>query len=570
MQNETIRKRLEGSPRLKKLIDRLVMNQVETRPRWFVRLLAPLYQQRGRHSVIHRSVRMDTPPYRRFSLGAYSVVESFACINNAVGDVVIGHHTRIGLHNTVIGPVSIGNHVNLAQGITVTALNHQFNDPHRRIDEQGITTTPVTICDDVWVGAHAVILPGVTIGSHSVVAAGAVVTGDVPPPLARGRSAGKNHQKVMRIGIEAQRIFRKNKHGMDYVVLQEIKELQQLDTRNEYFVFVAPGDDRCLEDTRNVHVIETGSNFYPLWEQFSLPRAARELELDLLHCTSNTAPLRCKIPLVLTLHDIIFLEPRDQQNRSLYQNLGWLYRRLVVPRVLRRCRRIITVSEFERRNILAKLRIPEKRITMIYNGYNEWFRPTADARQVYRKYIDAPGYFLFLGNTDPKKNTERTLIAYSRYLEKSKVKRKLLLADLDKAYLDDIIDRHQLSNIRHRIVMPGYIPNNHLPFIYNHAFAFLYTSLRESFGIPLLEAMACGTPVITSNTSSMPEIAGAEAILVNPEDSDAIADKMIELEEDEGLYRKQEEMGLERAGQFSWRRTAELLLDVYESVYKHG
>jgi acetyltransferase-like isoleucine patch superfamily enzyme len=123
---------------------------------------------------------MDTPPYRRFSLGEKSVVESFSCINNAVGDVVIGHHTRIGLHNTIIGPVSIGNHVNLAQGITVTALNHNFFDPFQPIDEQGVTTSSVIIEDDVWVGANAVILPGVTIGRHSVIAAGAVVTHDVP------------------------------------------------------------------------------------------------------------------------------------------------------------------------------------------------------------------------------------------------------------------------------------------------------------------------------------------------------------------------------------------------------
>jgi acetyltransferase-like isoleucine patch superfamily enzyme len=181
MNQEGIRSKFKDNPKWKKFFDWVIMNQVQTRPRWFVRLLAPLYQHRGRHSVIHASVRMDTPPYRRFNLGDYSVIESFCCINNAVGDVLIGDYTRIGLHNTVIGPVTIGSHVNLAQGITVTALNHNFEDPNKRIDEQGISTTPVTIEDDIWIGANAVVLPGVTIGSHSVVAAGAVVTKDVPP-----------------------------------------------------------------------------------------------------------------------------------------------------------------------------------------------------------------------------------------------------------------------------------------------------------------------------------------------------------------------------------------------------
>lgn len=181
MNKETIRARLKNSPALKRMLDLLIMNQRDARPRWYIRLLAPLYQQRGRGSKIYGSVRMDTPPYRRFVLGRRSVVESFCCINNAVGDVIIGDNTRIGLHTTVIGPVEIGSNVNLAQGIVVTALNHNFTDCTRRIDEQGISTAKVTIGNDVWIGANATVLPGVTIGNHSVVAAGAVVTKDVPP-----------------------------------------------------------------------------------------------------------------------------------------------------------------------------------------------------------------------------------------------------------------------------------------------------------------------------------------------------------------------------------------------------
>ena len=370
----------------------------------------------------------------------------------------------------------------------------------------------------------------------------------------------------MKIGIEAQRIFRKNKHGMDYVVLQEIRELSRMQTPHEFYVFVKPGDDPCVESTEHVHIIELRCPSYPLWEQWALPRAVHRYGIQLLHCTSNTAPLWSPVPLVLTLHDIIFLEPRDKQNHSIYQNLGWLYRRLVVPRILPHCRRIITVSDFELQNIIGKLHIPRERMAMIHNGYNDWFRPVDDKDEVYKKYISNKGYFFFLGNTDPKKNTERTLVAYAKYLRQSMTKRRLLMADLNKEYLDDIIRRNGIEDIRQHIVMPGYIVNSDLPYVYNNAFAFLYTSLRESFGIPLLEGMACGTPVITSNTSSMPEIGGSEAILVNPESSDDIAQAMLRLETDAAFYEKQRQIGLQRVKLFSWRKTTEQLLKVYQEL----
>ena len=370
----------------------------------------------------------------------------------------------------------------------------------------------------------------------------------------------------MKIGIEAQRVFRDNKHGMDYVVLQEIRLLQQIDKSNEYFVFVKPGPDHCLEPTSNFHIVEVSCPSYPLWEQWALPRAARKAGVNILHCTSNTAPIFTDIPLVLTLHDIIFLEPRDKNNKSLYQNLGWMYRRLVVPRILGKCRKIITVSNYEYENIVAKLNIPRGRMQMIYNGYNEWFKPVVDKECAYGKYIDKSGYFFFLGNTDPKKNSERTIVAYASYLRQSDVKRKLLVADLGDEIVNDILKRNDIEYARNHIVTAGYIENKDLTSVYNAAFAFLYTSLRESFGIPLLEGMACGTPVITSNTSSMPEIAGVDAALVDPLDSASITDMMLKLENDMDYYDKIRDYGLNRVKLFSWRRTAESLLALYEEV----
>ena len=373
----------------------------------------------------------------------------------------------------------------------------------------------------------------------------------------------------MKIGIEAQRIFRQRKHGMDYVVLEELKRLQKMETGHELFVFVKPGPDRCLQSSPGFHVVELNGPSYPLWEQVALPLAACRYGIDLLHCTSNTAPILCHCPLLLTLHDIIFLEKRDGGNKSLYQNLGWHYRRWVVPRILGKCRRIITVSDFERQNILGKLSIRPERVVRIYNGYNCWFtpKPAGDVTDdAYRRYINREGYFFFIGNTDPKKNTERTILAYARYWRQSEQKRPLLLADFSAARLQPIIERNGLHDVASSMVLTDYVDNRHLPSIYRHAFAFLYTSLRESFGIPLLEAMACATPVVTSNTSSMPEIGGSEAALVDPFSEESISGMMLRIEREADYRNQLVEWGLQRARLFSWDETARQLLQLYDQL----
>lgn len=175
----TLKERIERLG-LKQFVLNCMIHPVGTRPRWWLRLARPLYTQCAWSSIIRRSARMDVVPFNRFVLGRRSVVESFCCINNMVGDVCIGECTRIGIGNTIIGPVRIGNHVNLAQNIVVTALNHNFSNPAQRIDQQGVETRPVTIGDDVWIGANCTILPGVTIGNRVVIAAGSIVTHDVP------------------------------------------------------------------------------------------------------------------------------------------------------------------------------------------------------------------------------------------------------------------------------------------------------------------------------------------------------------------------------------------------------
>lgn len=370
----------------------------------------------------------------------------------------------------------------------------------------------------------------------------------------------------MKIAIEAQRIFRKKKHGMDFVALELIKNLQEIDTVNEYYIYVSPGEDECLFETANFHIIKLKCPTYPLWEQVALPNAISKLKPDILHCTSNTAPIFCNVPLVVTLHDIIYLEKRHGSSKSVYQNMGWYYRKLVVPIILKKCRKIITVSKFECERIKNSLNLNDDKIVYIYNGFSTHFKPIENYLSITSKYFPAENWLFFLGNTDPKKNTVRTLKAYDIYLKSTENPLPLVIADLNETAIEGILNENQLSHLKNHLIIPGYIANKDLPAIYSGAKTFLYTSLRESFGIPILEAMACKTPVITSNTSSMPEVAGEAAYLTDPFSEESISNALIKILEDNDLSSELVNKGTDRTKLFSWKNTAIKTLEIYKSI----
>lgn len=157
------------------------MPKNQARPRlWVQWFLNPLIHKKGKGAIIRRRTRMDVLPFNKFSIGANSTIEDFSVVNNGMGEVKIGYGSRVGMSNTLIGPVTIGNNVIIAQNVVISALNHGYQDIHTPIRLQPCTTALVTIGDDTWIGANAVITSGVTIGKHVVVAAGSVVTKNVP------------------------------------------------------------------------------------------------------------------------------------------------------------------------------------------------------------------------------------------------------------------------------------------------------------------------------------------------------------------------------------------------------
>lgn len=177
-----LKEKIKSNNRLKKLAHWSILIPNQTRPRlwvkWFVN---PFYHKKGKGACVRRRTRLDVTPWNKFELGIKSTIEDFSAINNGVGPVVIGDRTKIGLSNTIIGPVTIGNDIRLAQNITLSGLNHNYEEITLPIHEQGVSTSPIVIEDETWIGANVVVVAGVTIGKHSIVAAGSVVTKDVPP-----------------------------------------------------------------------------------------------------------------------------------------------------------------------------------------------------------------------------------------------------------------------------------------------------------------------------------------------------------------------------------------------------
>lgn len=380
----------------------------------------------------------------------------------------------------------------------------------------------------------------------------------------------------MKIGIEGQRLFRKKKHGMDMVALELIKNLQDLDHENEYFIFVKPDQDSSvLKETSNFKIIELNGGPYPAWEQIALPKAAKKYRCDILHCTSNTAPFFTSIPLITILHDIIYMESGYlkilKSSASTYQKFGNIYRKIVVPRVVKRSKKVITVSHFEKNRIGEFFGIKgDKKLDAIYNGVSEHFKPVTnkdELKRVKEKYNLPDKYFFFLGNTDPKKNTKGTLKAFSDFLKQTGTDYKLVMLDYDKTELNILLVEIDDTNLINHIVLTGYVINTDLPAIYSQCDIFLYPSLRESFGIPMLEAMSCNVPVITSNTSSMPEIAEDAAHIIDPFNPEEITKGIIEILNNEAYRKSLCDKGLERSKQFSWINMAKEYLKLYGLIY---
>jgi glycosyltransferase involved in cell wall biosynthesis len=342
-----------------------------------------------------------------------------------------------------------------------------------------------------------------------------------------------------------------------------LEGLAHVESDHDYFVYVSsPSALAALEGRSNIHreVLERKNSAWRLTVGFAgLTHTAR---LDLLHVTYNV-PLFVPCPLVVSVHDISFaLYPEFFSKRDLRLLSAY------VPLSLRRARHVVTLSESAAHDIERVYKLPRSKISVTPLAARTTFNVRADCNEtvaVHERFGLRSPYILAVGNLQPRKNLARLVEAFAR-LPRSCDDVKLVLAgraQWRESQLYELIERLRLDD---RVVFTGYLSDHELAVLYRGALAVAYPSLYEGFGLPILEAMACGSPVICSSTSSMPEVAGDAAILVDPYGTGEIAEALRWVIESPTLRDDLRRRGLERAALFSWESTARQTAAIYERV----
>lgn len=356
----------------------------------------------------------------------------------------------------------------------------------------------------------------------------------------------------MIIGFDASRAFINNRTGTENYSFQILSNLLQLDHTNKYYIYRRPEEfsqDQALYKTLP---------FPRLWTQFGLALQTFKDPLDVLFVPAHTLPLIRKpgLKTVVTVHDLgaEFLPGTHQLKQRLYLNLMTHYQ-------LKSATHIIAVSEATKQDLIKKVGIPKDKITVVYEGYNqELYRPIKGNKlsQTLKHYkLEPQNYFLFVGTIQPRKNLERLIRAYAKTNVKA-----LVLAGGKGWLSEDIYKLPKQLGIEDHVKFLGYVPDKDLPALYSGAIAFLFPSLFEGFGLPILEAFSCGCPVLTSNTSSLPEVAGNAALLVDPYSIEEIAQGILSLTINHKLRTRLAKLGLEQVKNFSWQKAAEKTLEV--------
>jgi glycosyltransferase involved in cell wall biosynthesis len=370
----------------------------------------------------------------------------------------------------------------------------------------------------------------------------------------------------MKIGIDARFAVRQPRRGIGTYSLHLLKELVRQGSQIDFVLYIDRDDaDRVLPSAPNVRVHRLWPSAYPLWEQIALPWAAKRDDLNLLHTLGNTAPLWLppRTKLVLSLMDVMFLQSGEfiPTPTTFYQRAGRAYRACVAPANARRSKAVITISEFSRQDILQLISgLHSNKVIPIHLACDPRFLVE---NKLTTNFSNRP-FLLCLGAEDPRKNTLRIVEAYLAALQNQRINNDLVITGYANWQDSPAYRLVNAVGLNERVKFLPFISIDQLVALYQQATAFLYLSLYEGFGIPILEAFASGCPVIASNTTSIPEVGGDAAIYVDPTNISAIEEILTVICNDTLLQSDLMSKGLERARHFSWAKVANETLNVYQ------
>lgn len=368
----------------------------------------------------------------------------------------------------------------------------------------------------------------------------------------------------MRIGIDARLVFY-NRAGIGQYILQLIDALANLDFKGDKFILLQSRKDKSLIMPDN-HRFQRRSLWTPShnrFEQQALSFEVSRLGLDLLHSPDFIPPFKRNCRSVITIHDLAFLLYPHFLTKESARYYGQ------IDQAWRKTDHVIAVSEATKRDSIKMLGVPEKKITVIHEAANPIYRPVPaeEAQQrVREKYKIDQDFILFVSTIEPRKNLPGLLQAYRRLRDEYKREELLVLAGSKGWLWEEVYETVDNLDLTREVLFLGRVPSADLVYLYNAARFLVHPSFYEGFGLTPLEAMTCGTPVIVSNTSSLPEVVGDAAVLIDPHDIDGLTVAMWRVLTEQELRKELRCKGLKRAKQFSWEQAAEKTLEVYHKI----
>lgn len=373
----------------------------------------------------------------------------------------------------------------------------------------------------------------------------------------------------MKIGIDGRAAKWYRGTGIGTYTYQLINCLNRIDNINKYLLFMPENSKYDIPLKENFHLNNiTEGNESNFWDEVNIPNILKGKNIELYHVPQNGVglPVDKKCRFVITLHDVIpYKMPETVSDR--YLKIFSEH----IPKIIPQCDGIITVSNYSKKDIIETFNFPEDKVYVTHLAGEDIYKPLDKviSKYIAKKYYSINGDFiLYVGGFSPRKNIVGLIESFSKLLCIYKKDIKLVIAGKRGKSYDIYKKRAEELHISDKVLFPGFVSIDHLPYIYNSSQLFVYPSFYEGFGLPPIEAMSCGVPVIASNVTSVPEVVGDGGLLINPKDIDNLCDSMFRVLSDEDLRKNLIALGLSKASNLSWDKTANETISAYSRIIK--